>query len=133
MTGDECERPEGSGKEPMDPDASFMQVISNLVISLQAMTESLAQMVDRLTTGSIPGTNTPHATQGNSEASNRPHSPTRTYTSSSRIPRPLFTSFQRAPPETIQQPVYRGKPHKQRIPLSTRESMQRWDRSSIRT
>jgi len=33
MTGDECERPEGSGKEPVDPDTSFMQVISNLVIS----------------------------------------------------------------------------------------------------
>jgi hypothetical protein len=33
MMGDKYERPEGSGKAPMDPDAAFMQVISNLVIS----------------------------------------------------------------------------------------------------
>jgi hypothetical protein len=52
MMGDRYERPEGSGKAPMDPDATFMQVISNLVISQQAMTQSLAQMVDRLATGS---------------------------------------------------------------------------------
>jgi hypothetical protein len=52
MMGDRYERPEGSGKAPMDPDAAFMQVISNLVISQQAMTQSLAQMADRLATGS---------------------------------------------------------------------------------
>jgi hypothetical protein len=92
------ERPEGSGKAPMDPDVSFMQVISNLVISQQAMTQFLAQMVDRLATGSTPGTQAPHTAQGNSGAGSRPHSPTCTYTSSSRIPRPLFPSFQRAPP-----------------------------------
>jgi hypothetical protein len=31
--GDMYERPEGNGKAPVDPDATFMQVISNLVIS----------------------------------------------------------------------------------------------------
>jgi hypothetical protein len=69
------------------------------------MTQSLAQMVDRLTTGSIPGPNAPHATQGNLGEGSRPISPTHTYTSSSRIPKPLFPSFQRAPPTTVQQPV----------------------------
>jgi hypothetical protein len=29
MLGDRYERPEGSGKAPMDPDAAFMQVLSN--------------------------------------------------------------------------------------------------------
>jgi hypothetical protein len=105
MMGDRYERPEGSGKASVDPDATFMQVINNLVISQQAMTQSLAQMADRLTAGSIPGTNAPHATQGNSGVGSRPHSPTRTYTSSSRIPQPLFPSFQRAPPTSVQQLV----------------------------
>jgi hypothetical protein len=48
MLGDRYERPEGSGKAPMDPEATFMQVINNMVASQQAMTQSLAQMVDRL-------------------------------------------------------------------------------------
>jgi hypothetical protein len=60
------------------------------------MSQSLAQVVDRLVTVDIPGTQAPHATQGNSGAGNRPQSPTRTYTSASRIPRPLFPSFHRA-------------------------------------
>jgi len=38
MMGDRYERPEGSGKAPMDPETTFMQVINNLVISQQAMT-----------------------------------------------------------------------------------------------
>jgi hypothetical protein len=105
MMGDRYERPEGSGKAPMDPEATFMQVLNNLVISQQAMTQSLAQMADRLAIGNIPATHVPHATQGNSGAGSRHHSPTRTYTSASRIPRPLFPSFQRAPPAAVQQPV----------------------------
>jgi hypothetical protein len=52
--GDRYERPEGSGKAPMDPEVAFMQVLNNLVISQQAMTQSLAQMADRLATGNIP-------------------------------------------------------------------------------
>jgi hypothetical protein len=107
MMGDTYERPEGSGKAPMDPDATFMQVINNLVVSQQAMTRSLAQMADRL---AIVGTQAPHAAQGNSGAGSRPHSPTCTYTSSSRIPRPLFPSFQRAPPTTTQQPITQRQP-----------------------
>jgi hypothetical protein len=102
MLGDRYERPEGSGKAPMDPEAAFMQVLGNLVVSQQAMTQSLAQMVDRLVIVGTPGTQAPHAAQGNSGAGSRPQSPTRTYTSSSRIPRPLFPNFQRAPPTTTQ-------------------------------
>jgi hypothetical protein len=33
MLGDRYERPEGSGKAPMDPDASLMHVLDNLVVS----------------------------------------------------------------------------------------------------
>jgi hypothetical protein len=55
MMGDRFERPEGSGKEPMDPNATFMQAISNLVISQHTMIQSLAQMVDRLATRSTSG------------------------------------------------------------------------------
>jgi hypothetical protein len=44
----------------------------------------------------IPGTQGPHAAHGNSGAGSRPQSPTRTYTSASRIPCPLFPSFQGA-------------------------------------
>jgi hypothetical protein len=93
MLGDRYERPGGSGKAPMDPEATIMQVLDNLVVSQQAITESLAQMADRLAIVGTPGTQAPHATQGNSRAGNRPQSPTRTYKSSSRIPRPLFPSF----------------------------------------
>jgi hypothetical protein len=110
MMGDKYERPEGSGKAPMEPEATFMQVLSNLVVSQQAMTQMLTQMADKLATGSTPGTQAPHATQGNSGVGSRPHSPTRTYTSSSRIPRPLFPNFQRAPPAATQQPIAQGHP-----------------------
>jgi len=71
----------------MDPEATFMQVLNNLVIIQQVMNQSLAQMTDRLAIGNIPGENVLHATQGNLGAGSRPHSPTHTYTSSSRIPR----------------------------------------------
>jgi hypothetical protein len=87
------ERPQGSGKAPMEPEATFMQVLSNLVVSQQAMTRSLAKMADRLATGSTSGTQAPHTAQGNSGAGNKPHSATRAYTSSSRIHMPLFPSF----------------------------------------
>jgi hypothetical protein len=66
-------------------------------------------VADRLTAGSILGKNAPHAVKGNSGSSNRPHSPTCTYTSSSRISRALFCSFQRAPPIVVQHPVVQRK------------------------
>jgi glycerol-3-phosphate cytidylyltransferase-like family protein len=69
------------------------------------MTQSLAQLVDRLAIVDTPGTPAPHATQGNTGEDIRPQTPTRTYTSSSRIPRPWFPSFQRAPATTTQQPL----------------------------
>jgi hypothetical protein len=79
MMGDRYERPEGSGKTPMYLEATFMQVLNNLVISKHAMTQSLEQMADRLSIGSIPTTHVPHAIQGNPGAGSRHHSPTRTY------------------------------------------------------
>jgi hypothetical protein len=42
MMGDIYERPKGSGNAPMAPEASIMQVLSNLVVTQQAMTRSLA-------------------------------------------------------------------------------------------
>jgi hypothetical protein len=36
--GDEYERLEGNGKVPMEPEATFMQVLNNLVVNQQAMT-----------------------------------------------------------------------------------------------
>jgi hypothetical protein len=96
----------------MDPDATFMQVLGNLVVNQQAMTQSLAQMDNRLAIVGTPGTQAPHAAQGNSGASSRPKSPTCTYTSSSRIPRPLFPSFQRAPLVATQQSIAQ-RPHTQ--------------------
>jgi hypothetical protein len=93
MWGDRYERPEGTGKAPMDPEATFMQVLSNLVVSQQTVTQCLAQLVDRLAIVDTSGTPAPHAAQGNSRAGSRPQTPTRTYTYSSRIPRPWFPSF----------------------------------------
>jgi hypothetical protein len=108
--GDRYERPEGSGKAPVDPDATFMQVISDMLASQRTMSQSLAQVADRLAMVDIPGTQAPHAAQGNSGAGSRPQSPTRTYTSASRIPRPLFPSFQRAPPVAAQIPIAQRPP-----------------------
>jgi hypothetical protein len=103
MGGDRYERLEGTSKAPMDPEATFMQVLSNLVVSQQTIAQSLAQLADILAIVDTPGTPAPHATQGNLGASSRPQTPTHTYTSSSRIPRPWFPSFQRAPPPPTQQ------------------------------
>jgi hypothetical protein len=93
MLGDRYERPKGSGKAPMDPEATFMQVINNMLASQRAMTQYLAQVADRLVIVGTLGTQAPHTAQGNSGAGSRPQSPTRTYASSSRILRPLFPSF----------------------------------------
>jgi hypothetical protein len=59
--GDRYERPEGSGKAPMDPKVAFMQFLNNLVISQQAMTQSLEEMADILARGNIPRENFLHA------------------------------------------------------------------------
>jgi hypothetical protein len=93
MPGDRYARPEGSGKAPVDPEATFMQVINDMLASQRTMSQSLAQVVDRLARVGTPNTQVPHAAQGNSGAGSRPQSPSRTYTSASRIPRPLFPSF----------------------------------------
>jgi hypothetical protein len=66
MLGDRYERPEGSGKAPMEPEAAFMQVISDMLASQRTMSQSLAQVADRLAMVGIPGTQAPHAAQGNS-------------------------------------------------------------------
>jgi hypothetical protein len=70
--GDKYERPEGSVKAPVDPDVVFMQVISDILASQRTMSQSLAQVADRLAMIDIPGTQGPHAAHGNSEAGNRP-------------------------------------------------------------
>jgi hypothetical protein len=66
----------------MEPEAAFMQVISDMLASQQTMSQSLAQVADRLAMVGIPDTQAPHVAQGNSPDN------THTYTSSSRIPRP---------------------------------------------
>ena len=93
MLGDRYERPEGSGKAPIDPEAAFMQVINDMLASQWTMSQSLAQVVDRLARVGTPDTQVPYAAQANSGAGSRPQSPSHTYTSASRIPRPLFPSF----------------------------------------
>jgi hypothetical protein len=93
MLGDRYERPEGNGKAHVDPEATFMQVINDMLASQRTMSQSLAQVVDRLARVVTPDTQVMHAAQGNSGAGSRPQSPSRTYTSASRIPRPLFSSF----------------------------------------
>jgi hypothetical protein len=42
MLGDRYERPEGSGKAPMEPKATVMQVISDMLASQCTMSQSLA-------------------------------------------------------------------------------------------
>jgi hypothetical protein len=79
-----------------------MQVISDMLANQRTMSQSLAQVLDRLAIVGTLGTQAPHATHGNSGAGNRPQSPTRTYTFASRTPRPLFSSSQRALPVATQ-------------------------------
>ena len=110
MLGDRYERPEGSGKAPVDPETTFMQVINDMLANQRTMSQSLAQVVDRLARVGTPYTQAPHAAQGNSGAGNRPQSPTHTYTSASRIPKPLFPSFQRAPPVAAQLSIAQRSP-----------------------
>jgi hypothetical protein len=86
MLGDRYERLEGSGKAPIDLEAAFMQVINDMLASQQTMSQSLAQVVDRLARVGTPDTQVPHVTQRNSRAGSRPQSPSRTYTSASSIP-----------------------------------------------
>jgi hypothetical protein len=73
-----------------------------MLASQRTMSQSLAQVEDRLDMADILGTQAPHAAHGNSGAGSRPQSPTHTYTSASRIPRPLFPNFQRASPVAAQ-------------------------------
>jgi hypothetical protein len=40
--GDRYERPEGSGKAPVDPEVAFMQIISDMLASQRTMSQSLA-------------------------------------------------------------------------------------------
>jgi hypothetical protein len=110
MLGYRYERPESSGKAPVDPEAAFMQVINDMLASQWTMSQSLAQVVERLARVGTPDTQVPHAAQGNSGASSRPQSPSRTYTSTSRIPRPLFPSFQRAPLVAAPPPIPQRPP-----------------------
>jgi hypothetical protein len=110
MWGDRYERLEGTGKAPMEQEATFMQVISDMLNSQQTMSQSLAQVAERLAMVDISGTQAPHAAQGNSGESSRPQTPTRTYTSLSRISRPWFPSFKRAPAAITQQPLAQRLP-----------------------
>jgi hypothetical protein len=110
MLGDRYEQPEGSGKAPVDPETTFMQVINDMLASQRTMFQSLAQVVDRLARVGTPDTQVPHAAQGNSGAGSRPQSPSRTYTSMSRITKPLFPSFQRAPLVATLPPIAQRPP-----------------------
>ena len=42
MLGDKYERPEGSGKAPVDPEVDLMQVINDMLASQRTMSQSLA-------------------------------------------------------------------------------------------
>jgi hypothetical protein len=61
MWGDRYERPEGNGKATMEPEAAFMQVISDMLASQRTMSQSLAQVAKRLAMVDILGTQAPHA------------------------------------------------------------------------
>jgi hypothetical protein len=56
----------------MDPDVAFMLVISDMLTSQWTMSQSLAQVADRLAMVDIPSTQAPHAAQGNLGEGNRP-------------------------------------------------------------
>jgi hypothetical protein len=61
IIGDRYEQPEGSGKAPMEPKTTFMQVIKDMLASQWTMSQSLAQVVDRLARVGTPDTQAPHA------------------------------------------------------------------------
>jgi hypothetical protein len=61
MLGDRYEQPERSGKAPINPEAAFMQVINSMLASQRTMSQSLAQVVDRLARVGTPDTQIPHA------------------------------------------------------------------------
>jgi hypothetical protein len=94
----------------VDPDVAFMQIISDMLASQHTMSQSLAQVADRLAMVDILGAQGPHAVHGNSGAGSRPQSPTGTYTSASRIPRSLFPSFQRETLVATQIPIVQRPP-----------------------
>jgi hypothetical protein len=81
-----------------------------MLVIQRTMSRSLAQVVDRLARVSTPDTQVPHVAHGNSGASSKPQSPSRTYTSVSRIPRTLFPSFQRAPLVAAPPPIAQRPP-----------------------
>jgi hypothetical protein len=110
MLGDNYERPEGSGKAPVDLETTFKQVINNMLASQWTMSQSLAHVVDRLAKVGTLDTQVLHVAQGNSGAGSRPQSPSRTYASASKIPRPLFLSFQRAPLVAAPPPIAQRPP-----------------------
>jgi hypothetical protein len=58
MLGERYERPEGNGKAPIDLKTACMQVIND---SQRTMSQSFAQVVDRLARVSTPDTQVPHA------------------------------------------------------------------------
>jgi hypothetical protein len=60
MWGDRYERPEGIGKAPMEPEATFMQVISDMLASQRTMSQPLAQVAERFAIVDISGTQAPH-------------------------------------------------------------------------
>jgi hypothetical protein len=64
MLGDRYEQPEGNGKAPVDLETTFMQVINDMLASQRTMSQSLAQVVDRLARVGTPDTQVPHAAQG---------------------------------------------------------------------
>ena len=60
MLGDIFEQPKGSGKAPVDLEAAFMQVINGMLASQWTMSQSLAQVVDRLARVGTPDTQVLH-------------------------------------------------------------------------
>jgi hypothetical protein len=74
------------------------------------MSQSLAHVVDRLARVGTPDTQVLHASQASSGVGSRLQPPSHTYTSTSRIPRPLFPSFHRAPSVAALPPIAQRPP-----------------------
>ena len=72
MLGDRYERPEGSGKAPVYPEVAFMQVINGMLSSQWTMSQSLAEVVDRLARVGTLDTQVSHAAQANLGGGSRP-------------------------------------------------------------